>query len=102
MEPAEQRPTGRLLTSAQAGQEFRLVELGPAHGELAPRPAGATPMRARFGIWLHLIQCEACRRYFDQVRRTVRLLASGPPAPLEPRTERSLLDAAHRPDRHEV
>ena len=36
----------------------------------------ATPLRTRFGMWLHLLQCEACRRYFDQVRRTVRLLGS--------------------------
>jgi len=63
---------------------------------------GAVPRRARVGIWLHLFQCEACRRYFDQVRRTVRLLASGPPASLEPRTEQSLIEATHRQGRHEM
>ncbi len=35
-------------------------------------------LRVRFAMWRHLMQCEACRRYFDQVSRTVRLLGSGP------------------------
>lgn len=38
----------------------------------------AVSRRVRFGMWWHLLQCDACRRYFDQVRRTVRLLAAGP------------------------
>jgi predicted anti-sigma-YlaC factor YlaD len=63
---------------------------------------GAVPGRARVGIWLHLFQCKACRRYFDQVRQTVRLLGSGPPAALEPRTEQSLIAPTHRQGRHEM
>ena len=54
----------------------------------------ATPLRVRLGMWLHLLQCDACRRYFDQVRRTVQLLGSRPPAPPEPATEDSVLAAA--------
>jgi predicted anti-sigma-YlaC factor YlaD len=54
----------------------------------------ATPLRVRLGMWLHLLQCEACRRHFDQVRRTVQLLGSRPSAPPAPATEASLLAAA--------
>ena len=41
------------------------------------------PVRRRFGVWLHLRLCEACRRYTDQMRETVaRALpaAAGEPA----------------------
>jgi len=37
--------------------------------------------RLRFAMWWHLVRCPACRRYFDQVRRTVRLIATAPRAP---------------------
>jgi hypothetical protein len=50
-----------------------------------------TPYRARVGIWLHLWRCEACRRYFDQLRRTVALLGSRPPPPPLRGTEERLL-----------
>jgi predicted anti-sigma-YlaC factor YlaD len=38
----------------------------------------ALTWRARSQAWLHLLRCEACRRYFDQVRRTVGLLGVEP------------------------
>ena len=47
----------------------------------------ATPLRLRLGMWLHLRQCDACRRYYDQMRKTVQLLADVPPAPAESATE---------------
>jgi hypothetical protein len=47
------------------------------------------PPQRRFGVWLHLVRCDACRRYIDQVRKTMRLLARGrfvpPPRELEDR-----------------
>jgi predicted anti-sigma-YlaC factor YlaD len=47
------------------------------------------PPQRRFGVWLHLLRCDACRRYIDQVRKTMRLLARGrfapPPLGLEDR-----------------
>ncbi len=37
----------------------------------------ALPVRQRLAVRLHLLRCEACRRYIDQMRKTVRLLAGG-------------------------
>lgn len=37
----------------------------------------AVSRRVRVDMWWHLVRCGACRRYFDQVRRTVRLVATG-------------------------
>jgi predicted anti-sigma-YlaC factor YlaD len=51
----------------------------------------ATPFRARVGMWLHLWRCEACRRYFDQLRRTAALLGSRPPASPPHGTDQGLL-----------
>jgi anti-sigma factor RsiW len=52
----------------------------------------ALPLPRSAGARWHLMQCEACRRYIAQMRRTVRLLASNtfPPPPRE--TEDSVLD----------
>ena len=36
----------------------------------------AVPLRIRLDMWWHLLRCEACRHYYDQIRRTVRLLGS--------------------------
>ncbi len=52
------------------------------------------PIRVRLGAWWHLRQCDMCRRYFDQMRRTVLLLASAPPAMPTPQVEQGVLDAA--------
>jgi predicted anti-sigma-YlaC factor YlaD len=37
----------------------------------------ALPVRRHLAVGLHLLRCEACRRYIDQSRKTVRLLARG-------------------------
>jgi predicted anti-sigma-YlaC factor YlaD len=55
---------------------------------------GAAAVRTRLGMWLHLRRCEACRRYYDQVRRTVVLLGSRTPDPPPNRTEDGLLEVA--------
>jgi predicted anti-sigma-YlaC factor YlaD len=52
--------------------------------------------RVRLQMWLHLLQCPACRRYFDQVRRTVILLANGQVSPPDQTTEDAVLAAAKR------
>ena len=54
----------------------------------------AVSLRTRLGMWRHLMSCEACRRYFDQMRRTVRLLGSRAPTPPEQSTEDSVLAAS--------
>jgi predicted anti-sigma-YlaC factor YlaD len=61
----------------------------------------ATPLRVRMGMWHHLWRCKACRRYFDQMRRTVRLVASGPASPPDQQIEEDTL-AAVRSQRHDV
>ena len=48
---------------------------------VTPYLEGALSPRMRFAAWLHLRLCDACRRYIDQVRRTIRLLGSGPVPP---------------------
>jgi predicted anti-sigma-YlaC factor YlaD len=53
-------------------------------------------LRGRLDMWWHLIRCEACRRYYDQMRRTVRLLRDGSPRPPDDGTEESVLTAARR------
>jgi predicted anti-sigma-YlaC factor YlaD len=54
----------------------------------------AVPPGTRLGMWWHLLRCEACRRYYDQIRRTVRLLGSGYPRPPASTTEEAVLAAA--------
>jgi predicted anti-sigma-YlaC factor YlaD len=53
----------------------------------------AVSTRVRAGMWWHLWRCRACRRYYDQVRRTVRLLGSGTPSPPDTGTEGRVLAA---------
>lgn len=65
---------------------------------VTPYLEGALPLKARLGAWWHLRLCAACRRYVDQVRRTIRFLGDGPPPP-PPENEReimALLEAAQR------
>jgi predicted anti-sigma-YlaC factor YlaD len=61
----------------------------------------ATTLRVRLAMWLHLLSCSACRRYFDQVRRTILLLGRGPVPPPERSTEDSVLAATRGTDRRD-
>ncbi len=61
----------------------------------------AVPIRVRLEMWLHLLLCSACRHYFDQVRRTVMVLASGQASFADQTTADSVLAAAKRPGTHE-
>ena len=54
----------------------------------------AVSLRRRLGMWWHLIRCEACRRYYDQMRRTIRLLRDGSSRLPDDGTEESVLTAA--------
>ena len=51
-------------------------------------------LRTRLDMWWHLFRCEACRRYYDQMRRTVRLLGRGRAELPDSRTEDSVVAAA--------
>lgn len=60
--------------------------------ELAERVTGllegALPANKFLPVRFHLWLCVSCRRYVDQVRRTIRFLADGPPpAPPAPEVE---------------
>ena len=61
----------------------------------------AVPLRTRLDMWWHLLRCEACRRYYDQIQRTVRLLGSGSPRPPASATEEAVLAAARGEHRRE-
>lgn len=52
------------------------------------------PLRRRFAVRWHLQWCGACRRYVDQMRKTVRLLAAVQPAPPQAGLEDRLVAAA--------
>ena len=54
---------------------------------------GALPWHARLRARLHLLLCHACRRYFDQMRRTVRFLGQAPHSAPPPEVEQRILDA---------
>ena len=55
---------------------------------------GLSPAQRLRARW-HLFLCVACRRYFDQFRRTVGFVAEGVPRrPPAPEIETQLLDAA--------
>jgi hypothetical protein len=45
---------------------------------VTPYLEGTLSRRARFDARLHLWLCAACRRYVDQMRRTIAFLSSGP------------------------
>ena len=53
-----------------------------------------TAPQLRASMWWHLLRCEACRRYYDQVRRTVLLVGRGPRQSPDSSTEDSVLSAA--------
>ena len=62
---------------------------------------GTVSVRVRLSMRWHLLLCEACRHYYDQMRRTILLLGSGSPKPPDWNTEENVLAAAHgeRPHR---
>jgi hypothetical protein len=51
----------------------------------------ALPVRIWMGARWHLVLCPACQRYYDQMRQTIRLLASGPLPPPGEAEEAGLL-----------
>jgi predicted anti-sigma-YlaC factor YlaD len=51
-------------------------------------------LRTRLDMWWHLCRCEACRHYYDQMRRTVRLLGSHRPMAQAQKAEENVLVAA--------
>ncbi|MEI7713241.1 MAG: hypothetical protein WCI94_17525 [Rhodospirillales bacterium] len=54
---------------------------------------GALPWHVRLRARLHLMLCHACRRYYDQMRRTVRFLSRAPHNAPPPEVEQRILDA---------
>jgi predicted anti-sigma-YlaC factor YlaD len=54
----------------------------------------AVSLRTRWEVAWHLLRCEACRRYYDQMRRTVRLLGTRRPAPPDPEAVEGIVAAA--------
>jgi predicted anti-sigma-YlaC factor YlaD len=61
----------------------------------------ALPPRRRFSARWHLLLCPACRRYYEQMRQVVRLLAGrrlpGPEATVEAALLASLRDRGEPP-----
>ena len=49
------------------------------------------PLRTRLGARWHLFLCPACRRYYTQMRQTVRLLTGGRLPPPDSATEAGML-----------
>ena len=56
----------------------------------------STQPALRANMWWHLLRCEACRRYYNQVRQTVRLLGQGPKSPPVNSVEDAVVMAARR------
>jgi hypothetical protein len=52
---------------------------------------GTLTWRQRQAVWLHLAVCRGCRAFMQQMRKTVRLIASLPPTPPPRETEVRLL-----------
>ena len=53
---------------------------------------GALPLPDRVRFEAHVADCPACRRYLEQMRRTVAALGRVPPEPIPPAVEAELLD----------
>jgi len=51
----------------------------------------ALPLRAWLGARWHLLLCPACRRYYEQMRQTIRLLAGHRLPPPDAAAEAGLL-----------
>jgi hypothetical protein len=50
---------------------------------VTPYLEGSLPFRARVAARLHLFLCDACRRYVEQMRRTIWFLGDRAPPPPE-------------------
>ena len=61
----------------------------------------AVSIRKRLDMWWHLVRCEACRRYYDQMRRTISLLRGMPPNQPDTGTEDSVVATARRRQGHD-
>ena len=51
------------------------------------------PVTGWLGVRWHLLQCDACRRYIEQMRQTIRLLAASALTPPDADVEDSVLRA---------
>lgn len=60
---------------------------------------GTLPWYRRWSAWMHLRACQACRNYFDQMRRTIALLRGAPPRVLSESEAEAVLEKAKSPDR---
>ena len=56
----------------------------------------AVSVRKRLDIWWHLFRCEACSRYYEQMRRTTALLRGIGPTPPDSGKEDSVVRMARR------
>lgn len=56
----------------------------------------AVSLRARLNIRRHLMLCQACRHYYDQMRRVVRLLGANHPVSPDRGAESGVLTALRR------
>ena len=56
----------------------------------------AVSMRKRLDMWWHLVRCEACRHYYDQMRRTIGLLRRLPPSRPDKSTEDGVVATSQR------
>ena len=62
---------------------------------VTPYLENALPPRTRRAARLHLFLCQACRRYVEQVRRTIRFLGAAPAAPPSEK-ENEIIDMLER------
>lgn len=58
---------------------------------------GVLPPRRWLGARLHLLRCDACTRYFDQIRRTVALLRRYPRPSPPSAVEDAVMRQLHEP-----
>jgi hypothetical protein len=56
----------------------------------------AVSLRRRVAMRWHLFLCEACRRYYDQMRQTIGLLRLGRPSAADEITTDRILQATRR------
>jgi anti-sigma factor RsiW len=54
---------------------------------------GALPPEDRARFEAHIVPCDGCRTYLEQIRTTIELTGRLTPEQLDPRAEAALLDA---------